>query len=234
MLGSNGMLQIKVLDPLPGTFKIRHAVFADMKALSLLLFLSFGLWQPVLGAEPETPSTTNAPSASPETMPPKLFREIISMAGDNAPLLPQLASVPLWTNSVASNVMTYTSGKVFREEITVNARTVRGKYVVFTAQSKLYGQPMESILAYDQKVAALKIYGLYGDGRGGDIVTEGTTTYNYTKKTYTITSSYGDNFKETTNGSYTDTEDLAKSEVYKDGVLVMKREVITRPVPRAK
>jgi len=39
------------------------------------------------------------------------------------------------------------------------------------------------------------------------------------QENYTITSSYGDGFKETTTGSYTDTEDSAKTVGYKEGVL---------------
>jgi len=79
-------------------------------------------------------------------------------------------------------------------------------------------------------VGACGGYGLYGNGRGGDILTEGTAVYDYAKKTYTITSSYGDGFKEITTGSYTDTEDSAKTVVHKDGVLFMTREVKTHPV----
>jgi hypothetical protein len=75
---------------------------------------------------------------------------------------------------------------------------------------------------------------IYGDGHGGDIVTEGTVVYDYAKKTYTITSAYGDSFKETTTGSYTDTEDFAKTVVYKDGTLFMTREVKTWPLVPAK
>ena len=162
-------------------------------------------------------------------MTPARFREIVGTPGDAVPLAPQLAAVPFWTNATVSNVMTYASGKVFQEEMAQTARTVGGKYVVFTVQSKFYNQQMNSVLAYDEKASVLKVYGLYGDGHGGDIVTEGTAVYNYAKKTYTITSSYGDGFKETTTGSYTDTEDSAKTMVFKDGVLFMTREVKTHP-----
>jgi hypothetical protein len=162
-------------------------------------------------------------------MTPAQFRGIVGAQGDEVPLAPRLASVPFWTHAIISNVMTYASGKVFREELTLSARTVGGKYVVFTVQSKFYHQPMNSILAYDEKVSALKVYGLYGNGHGDDIVTEGTAVYDYAKKTYTITSSYGEGFKETTTGSYTDTEDFAKTVVSKEGILFMTREVKTRP-----
>jgi hypothetical protein len=166
-----------------------------------------------------------------EAMTPELFRKIVATPGDSVPLAPQLAAAPFWTNAVVSNEMTYASGKIFTEEMTQTARTVRSKYVVFTVQSKYYNQPMSAILAYDEKASTLKVYGLYGNSHGGDIVTEGAIVYDYAKKTYTSTSSYGDGFKEITTGSYTDTEDVAKTVVYKDGVSSMTREVVTRPVP---
>jgi len=192
---------------------------------SLLVFVG-----PVRASETVSPLSTNAASLSQETMTPARFREIVGTPGDAVPLMPQLAAVPFWTNAVASNVMTYASGKVFPEELTQTARTVRGEYVVFTVQSKFYNQPMNSILAYDKKASALKVYGLYGDGHADDIVTEGTAVYEFARKTYTITSSYGDGFKETTTGSYTDREDSAKTVVYKDGVLFMTRKVKTHPI----
>jgi hypothetical protein len=207
---------------------------ADMKKNLLVLFSLLVFAGLVWASETASPLNTNAASLSQEPMTPARFREIVGTPGDAVPLAPQLAAVPFWTNAVVSNVMSYASGKVFREELTQAARTVGGKYVVFTVQSKFYNQPMNSILAYDEKASALKVYGLYGDGHAGDIVTEGTAIYDYAKKTYTITSSYGDGFKETTTGSYTDTEDSAKTVVYKDGVLFMTREDKTRPIVAGK
>jgi hypothetical protein len=213
---------------------VDSAVFADMKNFLLVLFSLLFFIVPVRASETGRPLSTNAASSNLETMTPARFREIVGTPGDAVPLVPQLAAVPFWTNAVVSNVMTYASGKVFREEMTQTARTVGGKYVVFTVQSKFYNQPMNSILAYDAKASTLKVYGLYGNGPGGDIVTEGTAVYEFAKKTYTIISSYGDGFKETTTGSYTDTEDSAKTVVYKEGVLFMTREVKTRPIVAGK
>ena len=175
---------------------------------------------------------TNSASSQQAGMTPRQFREIISLPGDAVPLVSQLAAVPFWTNAVISNVMTYASGRVFHEEMTLTARTVGGKYVVFTVFSKYYKQFVSSILTYDETAAALKEYGLFGDGHGGDILTEGMPVYDYAKKTYTITSSYGDGFNEITTGSYTEREDSARTEVYKDGVLSMRRDVMTRPVEK--
>ena len=164
-----------------------------------------------------------------EPMTPGRFRDIVNSPADAVPLVPQLAAVPFWTNAIVSNVMTYASGKVYREETPLTAHTVGGKYIVFTVQSKFYHQPMTSLLAFDEKASMLKSYGLYGDSHDANIVTEGTVVYNYAKQTYTISSSYGDGFKETTVGSYTDAEDTARTEVYRNGLFFMSHDVVTRP-----
>jgi hypothetical protein len=79
---------------------------------------------------------------------------------------------------------------------------------------------------YDAQAAALKTYGLYTDEQGRDVLTAGTIVYNFAHKTYTITSSHGD-YKETTTGSYTDSQDTAKTQIYQNGELFMTREVKT-------
>jgi len=98
-------------------------------------------------AETVSPLSTNAASLSQETMSPARFREIVVCPATRCRWR-RTAAVPFWTNAVVSNVMTYASGKVFREEMTQTARTVDGKYVVFIVQSKFYNQPMNSILTY--------------------------------------------------------------------------------------
>jgi hypothetical protein len=208
---------------LPALF---HFVGAGLAAL----LVSAGV---LSAAEPVLSSGTNATLSSQEPMTPARFLEIASTPGDAVPLIAPLAAVPFWTNGVVTNVMTYASGKVFEEVMNGTAHTIGGKYVVFTAFSQFYKQPMQAILGYDAKASVLKTYGLYGNGHGSNIVTEATVVYDFGKKTYTITSSYGD-FKETTTGSYTDTEDVAKTVVFKNGTRFMTREVVTRPVPPAK
>lgn len=145
------------------------------------------------------------------------------------PLLSQLSAIPLWTNATVSNLMKYASGKVFKEEMLQTSRTVGGKYVVFTCQSKFYQQSISSILTYDEKASAVKVYGLYGE-----VVTEGTVVYDYEKKIYAITSNYGEDFKEITVGSYSDTESSDRTLVYKAGVLFMTREVKSHPIAAKK
>jgi hypothetical protein len=166
---------------------------------------------------------------SAETMTPDRFREIVATPGDNVPLEPKLAAVPLWTNSVVSNDMKYENGKMFKEEMPQTAKTIGGKYVVFSTKSTYYHQVMNGILAYDKGTETLKVYGLFGDGRGGDVVTEGTVVYDFDHKTFSINSTYG-NFKEITTGSYSEIESSEKTLVYKDEVLFMTREAKTHLV----
>ena len=203
-----------------------------MNCISIILICCIALTisaSTLSAAEPLLPSGTNDTLSSQEAMTPARFQEIASAQGDAEPLIAPLAAVPFWTNAVATNVMTYASGKIFTEMATGTAHTVRGRYVVFKFYSQYYKQTMNGILGYDAKASTLKTYGLYADGQGGDMVTEGIVHYDLKHKTYTITSAYGD-FKETTTGSYTDTEDVAKTVVYKNGTLFMTRTVITRPV----
>lgn len=194
-----------------------------------LLLSSLLLTLQVRASEGKSPFSRNVTAQSQEVMTPERFRKILRTPGDAVPLVPQLAAVPFWTNAVANNVMTYASGKVFREEMTVSAHTVTGKYVVFTVHSKFYNRTMHSILTYDEKASALKVYGLFGNAQGGQIVTQGTAVYDYAKKTYAITSTYGDGYEEITTGSYTPKEDFAKTVVYKDGILFMTRDTKTIP-----
>ncbi|MGB7749173.1 MAG: hypothetical protein WBN75_18020 [Verrucomicrobiia bacterium] len=171
-----------------------------------------------------------AVGTSQEQLTPDKFREIVATPGDKVPLLPKLAAgSPLWTNATVNVVLKYQTGKVFKEDIKQTAKTIGGKYIVFTGQSQFYHQPMSSILTYDEKASALKVYGLYGDGHGSDVVTVSLIVYDYEKKIYAASSTYADGFKEITVGSYSETESSDRTLVYKDGVLFMTRETKTRP-----
>jgi hypothetical protein len=226
-----------IMNPLPPLPRDQHKTDADhLNLLAIfhfvgggpaVLLVSVGV---LLAAEPVLSSGTNVTLSIQEPMTPARFQEIVSAPGDVVPLIAPLAAAPFWTNAVATNVMTYASGKIFKEVMTVTAHTVGGQYVVFTAYSSFYQQPMQTIFGYDAKALVLTTYGLYGDGHGGNIVTEATVVYDFDKQTYTMNSSYGDGFKKTTTGSYTDTEDVTKTVVYKNGALFVTHEIVTRPV----
>lgn len=166
-----------------------------------------------------------------ESMTPERFREIVATPGDKVPLQPKLAGgTPLWTNAMVTAVLKYQSGKTFKEEGAQTSRTIRGKFVVFTGQSQYYHRQMSTILTFDEMASAVKLYGLFGDGHGGDLVTEATIVYDYDKKIYASSCEYGDGFKELTVGSYSDRESSDRTLVYKNGVLFLTREVTAKAI----
>jgi hypothetical protein len=163
-------------------------------------------------------------------MTPAHFREIVKAPGDSVPLIPPMTSLPYWTNAAGSNVMTYADGRVLHEQLSQTAYTVRGQYVVFKIYSQLNQGWMHSIMAYDEAAKAVKVYGLYTDPRGRDMLTEGTITYDRAKGTYRETSAFGNGFREITDGVHTAARDSAKSLVYQGGALMLTREATTWPV----
>ena|ERR1700733_12547318 len=188
---------------------------------------------------PEADGTATSPVTggdsifSNELMTPELFRQIVAKPGDHIPLMPELSDVPIWTNADVHIMMKYVSGKTFTEKITQTTRTADGKYIIYTINSEFYHQTMSSIMTFDEKASTLKVYGLYSGGHGGDVITESAVVYDYAKKTYTGTSSYGDGFKEITTGSYTSTNDFSNTLVYKNGALFMTREALATRVSSA-
>lgn len=152
------------------------------------------------------------------------FRQIAATPADAAPLPLQITSAgPMWTNATATVLMRYQSGRVYTDNMKVTAKSVGGKYRVFTAQSQIYKTPVNSIVMYDDKAKALKTLGLEGD-----TVTVATSVVDYDKKIYAETSSYGEGFTEITAGTYSMNMDSEQTAVFKNGVLYMTREVKTQ------
>jgi len=158
-------------------------------------------------------------------MTPEHFKRLVAAPGDTNALRPELASLPFWRESRCSVTMRYQDGKVFREECVQTAKTVAGRYIVFSMESQYYKQTMNAIAGYDDKALAVRLWGLYGD-----TMTEATMVFDQEKKTSASTSSYVGGFMEISVGSYSDTEMSEHTLVYKDGVLFMTRDVKTRPV----
>jgi hypothetical protein len=159
-----------------------------------------------------------------EEMTPKRFRELVATAGDTNALRPELASLPIWRSSKCSIIMKYQDGKVFKEDCNQTAKTIGGKYIVFSTDSQYYKQTMHSMAGYDDKASAVRLWGLYGD-----IITEATMVFDPERKLSASTSRYGDGFMESSVGSCSATEMSEHTLVYKDGILVMTRDVTTRP-----
>jgi hypothetical protein len=160
-----------------------------------------------------------------EEITPKRFRELIATAGDTNALRPELASLPFWRNAKCSITMKYQDGKVFKEDCPATAKTIGGKYIVWSMESKYYKQTMYAITGYDEKASAIRQWGLFGD-----TLTESTIVFEPEKKLSASTSRYGDGFEEISVGSCSDTEMTDHTLVYKDGILFMTRDVKTQPI----
>jgi hypothetical protein len=149
------------------------------------------------------------------------FTKIASSPGDDTPLLSQLAKAgPHWANAAVSVAIKYQDGRVFNEKMASTSKTVNGKYIVTTAESQFYHQKMTAVSTFDEKASAYRTWGLIGN-----VVTEQTAVYDFDKKIYATSSSYGDGFIEAGVGSYSDAAESSKTLVYKNGVLFMTRDV---------
>jgi hypothetical protein len=165
-----------------------------------------------------------------EQMTAARFREIVSAPGDSIPLIAKLSETgPLWTNAAVSITLKFESGKTFEEKAVETVRTVKGKYIVTTVDSKFYNQPMQSIMTYDEQASAYKVWGLFGE-----TVTEGRVVYDLSKKLTAMTCAYGDGFTELGVGSYSSTQSSSRTSIFKNGVLFCTREASTTPVTKSK
>lgn len=162
---------------------------------------------------------------SAEEMTPKRFRELVATPGDTNALRPELALLPFWRNAKCSVTMKYQDGKVFKEECIQTAKTIGGRYIVFSMDSQYYKQTMYGIAGYDEKASAVRQWGLFGD-----TLTQATMIFDPVKKLSASTSRYGGGFEEISVGSSSDTEMSDHTLVYKDGVLFMTRDATTRPI----
>lgn len=164
-----------------------------------------------------------------QEMTPTRFRELVATAGDTNALRPELAQLPFWRDAKCSITMKYQNGKVFKEDCTQTAKTITGKYIVVSMDSKYYKQTMHAITGYDEKAPAIRQWTLFGD-----TLTEATMIFEPKTKVSASTSRYGDGFMEISAGSCSDKEMTDHTVVYKDGVLFMTRDEKTRPIVTAR
>jgi len=94
---------------------------------------------------------------------PEQFKKLVADPGDTNILRPELASLPFWRDAKCSVTLKYQDGKVFKEECAQTAKTVGGRYIVFSTDSQYYKQTMHAIVGYDEKALAIKQWGLFGD-----------------------------------------------------------------------
>jgi len=155
---------------------------------------------------------------------PESFNRLVAAPGDATPLNPKLAALPLWTNAVVHLVLTYVDGRKVVEDIPQTAKTVQGRYVVFSTESKLYKSTMYSVLTYDTQASAFKIWALFGN-----VITEGLSVVNFDKHIVATTSYYVGGFTELSVGSFSERESSERTFIYKDGKLFGTRDVTIKP-----
>lgn len=158
-------------------------------------------------------------------MTPTRFKELVARVGDTNALRPELAALPFWRESRCTITLKYQDGRVFKEDCIQTAKTIAGKYIVFSMNSRYYKQTMHAIAGYDEKASAIRQWGLFGD-----TLTETTMIFDPEARVSASTSRYGDGFMEISAGSCSDTEMTDHAVVYKDGVLFMTRDAKTRPI----
>lgn len=156
------------------------------------------------------------------------FREITKSAGDNVPLQPMLAKVPWWSNTVtscvATNFATDSSGKVSRLVFHQRARTVKGKYIVYSETET----DQNTVETYDDRSSAYKFYFIAGTGS----LAETSSIYDFTNKKYSYTSTF-DDMKAAGNGSYSNTHISETSLTYSGNRLLVIDVQETQPVDLA-
>jgi len=160
---------------------------------------------------------------------PERFQQLVDAPGDDVPMLSFVTNgIPHWSNTVVSMTMTYASGKVVPVEFPVNSKTIGGRYIVYSVQLKDSVQEQHSILEADKTAGRFKVYFLRNNAlNSADVV------YDLKAKTYSSKTTYGDGFVETTTGSYSDTENVSHTVVYKNGALVVTRDATNHPVSAA-
>ena len=159
-----------------------------------------------------------------ETMTVERFGEVCTAPGDDASLPPRLASFPQWKDSRVSNTLTYRDGRVFEEECRATTRTVQGRYVVSALESKLYGKKWHSILGFDEKAEAFKLWSLFGE-----ILTEAILVVDLDTGTTAGSSTYGDDVVEIFTTRFSQEESVSRSQVFQKGVLKLTR--VSRETP---
>ncbi len=162
---------------------------------------------------------------SQEPMTLEQFKKLVDTPGDTNALRPELASLPFWRNARCSISLKYQDGRVFKEECARTAKTVGGKYIVFSTDSQYYKQTMHAIAGYDENASANRQWGLFGD-----TLTEATMIFDPERKTSASTATYAGGFIEISVGSHSEKEMSDHTLVYKDGVLFMTRDVKTWPI----
>jgi hypothetical protein len=160
-----------------------------------------------------------------EKMTVERFKTLIAAPGDTNALRPELASLPFWTNATCGITLTYAAdGRTIKEECTQTAKTVEGRYIVFSTYSKDDKRTVYAVVEYDEAASAYRQWGVNGETLIG-----ATMIFDHERRISASTASYSGGFMELSVGSRTPKQMFDRTSVYKDGALYMKREVRTLP-----
>jgi hypothetical protein len=159
-----------------------------------------------------------------DDMTPERFKALVAAPDDTNQLRAELASLPFWKTGKCSVAMKFQDGKTFTEDSVETAKTINGKYVIFSMNSKFYKQMIYSIAEYDEQASAIRIWGLYGDK-----LTHATVVLDPEKKISATSAIYGD-FAEISVGSSSPDELSDHTLVYKNGILFMTRDIKIHPL----
>jgi len=152
------------------------------------------------------------------------FNTLVATPGDTKALRPELASFPLWKATRCRTVIKLPDGQVFTEESVGTAKTIGGKYVVYSTDSQFSKEPLRAVIGYDEKASAVKSWGIAGGS-----LAEGTIVFDPERRISAFTGTHGD-IMQISVGTYSDTEAFTRMLVYKNGVLSLTREVRLWPM----
>ena len=110
--------------------------------------------------------------------------------------IPAHLNVPFWSDSKILITAKYQNGNIAKEECATSTKTVEGRYIVSSIDSKFYKRTMYSITGFDEKASAIRVWGLFGE-----MVTEGTIVVDREKKVIAMSSAYGEGFTEISVGT---------------------------------
>ncbi len=164
-----------------------------------------------------------------EAMTPERFREIVAKPADAAPPA-EFAKLPGadWKKTKVTITCVYADGRNFSETVIQTGKYVGGAYSVSSCYSDAYKTSLHCIGAYDAKTGRYKSWNLVGD-----TLVEGSTRFDFAKKTCVTTSTYTqgeDRFAESSHGAYADDIFIDTCIIVKNGKPEMTRTVIATPI----
>ena len=153
------------------------------------------------------------------------FKTLVAAPGDKQPLIRELSVMPVWRAFKASISLRFEDGRSFDEECLATSKTVEGRYIVVSLESKLYKQTVNAITGYDAKAKAIRNWGLFGEK-----LAEATVVIDPEHKTSASSASLGDGLTEIAVSSFNEDEVTTRASVFKDGALFMTRIGKAHPI----